>query len=132
MEVTSSWEGGYRCRLSVGEFSLVADEPEWAGGTNAGPAPTELMLASLASCFTMAMVFAAHRTDVTLPSDLAVSVRGHHEGPRFDRIEIDVQTAEPTSELEGLLDRAARYCYVSNTLRQSPEVSYRLRSTVEH
>lgn len=117
--------------MAVRDFALVADEPPSAGGGDAGPAPTELLLASLASCFTMAMVYAANRHDVTLPPDLEVTARGHHQGPRFDRLEVEVHTAEPSEAVEGLLDVAARYCYVSNTLKRPPEVSYHLRSAAD-
>lgn len=117
--------------MAVRDFTLVADEPPSAGGEDAGPAPTELLLASLASCFTMAMVYAADRHGVTLPSDLAVTARGHHQGPRFHQLEVEVHTDEPSEAVEGLLDVAARYCYVSNTLNRPPEVSYRLRSAAD-
>lgn len=108
-------------------FELQADEPPSAGGQDAGPTPTELLLASLASCFTMALVYVANKRDLKLPDDLRVHVVGHHEGPRFARIEIDVLTQSPPSELDRLLERAARSCYVSNTLSRPPEVSYQVR-----
>lgn len=117
--------------MAVRDFTLVADEPPSAGGEDAGPAPTELLLASLASCFTMAMVYAANRHDVTLPPDLEVTARGHHRGPRFHSLEIEVHTGEPSEAVEGLLDVAAQYCYVSNTLNRPPEISYRLRSAAD-
>lgn len=104
----------------------MADEPDHVGGGDAGPTPTELLLASLASCFTMALAYAARRADATLPADLAVTVTGHHQGPRFDRIRVDVRTAEPSEVLGSLLETAARYCYVSNTLSRPPEISYHL------
>lgn len=84
------------------------------------------MLASLASCFTMALVHVGDKHGVTLPEDLRVHVVGHHEGPRFARIEVEVLTGSPPQELEKLLDRAARACYVSNTLSRPPELSYRV------
>ena len=56
MEVTAYWSGGYRCRVPIRQFQLLADEPEdVAGGTDTGPTPTELLLASLATCFAMAL-----------------------------------------------------------------------------
>lgn len=109
----------------------MADEPPHVGGDDAGPTPTELLLASLASCFTMALAYAARRFDVQLPADLAVTVTGHHRGPRFDRIDVAVRTGEPTDALASLLDTAATYCYVSNTLTQPPEMSYRLADPQE-
>jgi hypothetical protein len=46
MKITSSWEGGYRCRIHIRDFELVADEAISDGGTDAGPMPTELLVAS--------------------------------------------------------------------------------------
>lgn len=76
----------------------------------------------------MALVYVAGKRDLTLPDDLRVHVTGHHEGPRFARIEVDVLTQSPPPELEKLLDRAARSCYVSNTLTRTPELSYRVKT----
>lgn len=40
----------YAHRISVGRHDLVADEPPALGGQDAGPAPFDLYLASLAAC----------------------------------------------------------------------------------
>lgn len=40
----------YRHDITTGAHKLVADEPAHAGGANAGPAPYELLLASLGAC----------------------------------------------------------------------------------
>lgn len=42
--VESAWDGGLHCTVSSGRFQLVVDEPVPAGGTGAGPQPTELLL----------------------------------------------------------------------------------------
>ena len=52
--VTARWTGGMRAEVDAGGFALVADEPETFGGTGSGPQPTELLLASIASCFVAA------------------------------------------------------------------------------
>jgi putative redox protein len=40
----------YEVSLKVGRHALIADEPASAGGLDAGPAPYELLLSSLAAC----------------------------------------------------------------------------------
>jgi putative redox protein len=125
VEVVSRWEGGYRCRLSVRDHELYADEPESVGGTDSGPTPTELLIAAVASCFTMALAHVARQQDVTLPDDLEVRAEGESDGPRYRSIAVRVHTAENETELlEDLLPRAARVCYVSNTLGRSAQISY--------
>lgn len=131
MEVTAHWEGGYLCRVPVRQFEVVADEPPEYGGEDAGPAPTELFLASLATCFTMSVAYAARKMGVVLP-DLAVTVRGHYRGPRFDRIRVEVSSSHPRAALDELVEKAAGYCYVSMTLRNAPEIEFAVAETHVH
>lgn len=123
MEITSRWEGGYRCRVSVRGFEIVSDEPEGSGGTDTGPSPTELFLSSLAVCFTMAVHHAFRKRGVELP-DLAVLVDAEYEGLSFGRIRVEVQSSHPREEIEALMDRIISYCYVSNTLLRRPEMEF--------
>ncbi|HZV52976.1 MAG TPA: OsmC family protein [Candidatus Dormibacteraeota bacterium] len=126
LEVTAFLEEGYRCTVPVRQFRLTADEPPSSGGGDRGPMPTELLLASLASCFAMAVAYVARREGVSLP-DLAVKVRGEYEGMRFARIRVEVDAGLPDRErLRRLVERAVRYCYVSNTLMTGPQLSFGL------
>lgn len=43
-------EKGYRATIRMGEHELVADEPKEMGGGDEGPAPYDLLLASLGTC----------------------------------------------------------------------------------
>ena len=66
------WTGGWRCEVEAGGFSLVVDEPVEAGGSGSGPMPTDLLLASLSSCNSLALAWAARKQGVELP-DLEVT-----------------------------------------------------------
>lgn len=128
MEVTAYWSGGYRCRIPIRQFELLADEPETvAGGTDTGPTPTELFLASLATCFTMALAHIARKRRVELPDDLAVTAVGDYSGPSFGGLRVEVSSSHPEAELRQLIEWAAGVCYVSNTLRNAPAVEYVIR-----
>ena len=50
-EVETVWTGGIRTSTGVRGHQVVADGPHWRFGTDDGPAPGELMLASMGSCF---------------------------------------------------------------------------------
>jgi putative redox protein len=126
MEVTAHWEGGFTTRVPIGRFEIWIDEPGEHGGRGLGPAPTQMLLASIASCFAMAVYHAARKREVTLP-DLAVRVHGDYEGLRFSRIRVEVVSSHPDrAELDDLREQAIDYCYVTNTIRSDPEVSFAL------
>jgi putative redox protein len=57
----------FRHDIKVRKHTLTADEPEDAGGDDAGPSPQELLAAALASCtaITMEMYAARKRWDIT-------------------------------------------------------------------
>lgn len=120
--VQAVWEGGMRCSVQAGRFALTVDEPETSGGTDAGPQPTELFLASVASCFTLAIAHSARKRGLEL-GDVHVTTTGVYDGPRFSEIEIRVRIEPEPPDLERLLIAAERVCYVSNTLRTLPKLS---------
>jgi uncharacterized OsmC-like protein len=109
----------------VRQFEFVVDEPPEHGGTDSGPTPAEAFLASLATCFSLAVCFVARQRSIELPN-LDVHVRGDHRGPRFHRIVVEVASDHPESELEALVTTAVRYCWVSQTLAHKPEIEYRV------
>ena len=123
MELTAHWEGGYRVRVPVRGFVVVSDEPSQYGGTDEGPTPTELLLSSLAVCFTMAVAHAFRKNGVELP-DLAVRAAADYEGLRLSRFRLHVHSSHPREEIEAVMDRAKSYCFVSNTLLGRPEIEY--------
>lgn len=119
--VVAHWEDGWRCRVQAGGFELVVDEPPSAGGTGAGPMPTEYLLAAMASCYTLALRWAAGKRGLTLPG-LTVTATGTYDGPRFTRLQLSVTSQAPTEQVEKLVEPALRVCYVSNTLAAAPPI----------
>jgi putative redox protein len=121
--VTARWDGGLRAVVTAGGFEMVVDEPESVqGGTGTGPQPTEVFLASVASCFTIAMAFSAAKRGIEL-SGLHVEATGTYDGPRFAAIRVAVTTTAPRGdELARLMAAAERVCYVTRTLTSSPDV----------
>lgn len=54
-------EPRYRAELSIGGHRLLTDEPVESGGADAGPTPTELLLAALGACTSITLRMYAER-----------------------------------------------------------------------
>lgn len=75
----------YRTEISVGGHAIIADEGAGLGGQNAGPAPYDLLLASLGACTAITLRMYADRKQWPLESlDVALRFRGG-EQQRIDR-----------------------------------------------
>jgi uncharacterized OsmC-like protein len=120
--VNAKWLGGYLVEVAAGRFQIRVDEPESVGGTDSAPQPTDYLLASVASCFTMALAHSARKRGLDLPP-FEVNVTGTYDGPRFTDIEIEVVADLPDAEVQRLIASAERVCYVTNTLRRPPTVT---------
>lgn len=119
------WTGGWRCEVEAGGFTLVVDEPVEVGGAGTGPMPTDLLLASLSSCFALALAWAARKRGYELP-DLEVTATGTYQGTKFASLLLTVESSLPEEELTGLFEPATRACYVSNTFAHVPAITVEL------
>jgi uncharacterized OsmC-like protein len=72
---------GFRTQINAGQHQLIADEPNEAGGTDEGPSPYELLLASLGACTAMTLKMYIERKKLPV-TDVEVLLS-------FDRIHID-------------------------------------------
>jgi putative redox protein len=125
LSVEATWEGGYRCTVASRQFRIRIDEPVKAGGEDTGPQPSEVFLASLAGCFTLALYHVAKKRSIELP-DISVTATGTYEGPGFAHLAVAVQSSGDSQILESLIEPAKRVCYVSNTLRNVSDVEVTL------
>jgi uncharacterized OsmC-like protein len=125
LEATATWLGGWATDVQVRQHTVRVDEREDVGGEDTGPMPTELFCASLASCFCLAVSFAARKRDIVLP-ELTVSVRAERAGKelRYERFEVDTSAAVDDDVLSWLVNRARPLCWVSNTLDAGVAVEY--------
>jgi putative redox protein len=126
LEVSATWLGSYQARVQARGHEIAVDEPVAEGGSDTGAMPTELLCAALASCFCLALGFAAGKRDRELPG-LRVIVRSRRAGRelRYGSFEVETQAEVPGDELAALMEPARRLCWVSNTLAHGVELSYR-------
>lgn len=123
--VTATWLRGFQARVRTRGHEIAVDEPVAEGGNDAGVMPTDLLAASIASCFCLALAFTAGKRGRELPG-LQVVVRRARAGRelRYERFEIDARAEVPEDELAALMEPARRVCWVSNTLAHGVELSY--------
>jgi putative redox protein len=128
--VVARWLDGWRCQVTASGFDLMVDEPPAAGGSGTGPMPTEYLLAALASCYALALSWAARRRSIRLPG-LTVTATGTYDGPRFSRLQLTAAADVPADVIKPLVEPALRVCYVSNTLAAAPPIEVTVASLSE-
>ena len=109
--------------------AMLTDQAVADGGTDAAATPTELLVASLASCvaFYTGRYLVRHGLD---PAGFAVTAEfamapGRPARVSAVRLRITVPGGVPPQRTAALL-AVASHCTVHNTLRQQPEVSFEL------
>lgn len=124
---------GFVQDIRLGRHALRADEPIALGGTDEGPDPYALLLASLGSCTSMTIAMYARRKNIPLES---VTVRLAHakihaedcahcetRTGRVDRIERVVELKGTlTEEQRGSLLAIANKCPVHRTLQSEIDI----------
>ena len=88
--------------------------------------PTELLLSALASCFALALGHAARKRDQRA-AGAARARRAERAGTelRYGRVLVTAAADVPADELALLVERARRFCWVSNMFATPPDIEYR-------
>lgn len=120
--VSARWDRGQSAVTDIRGIRLAIGEDAPPLGTTPAPLPTEVLLASVASCFTIALAFVAAKRNLQLPG-LRVDVNGSYDGPRVAAIDISVSSDADPDLVNELIPRAERLCYVTNTLRHPPQIT---------
>jgi putative redox protein len=125
LEVSAAWRGGYESLVDARGHKIPVDEPETAGGTNAGMMPTEVFCAAVASCYCLALAHVAAKRSLELPG-LSVTVRAERAGSelRYGRLVVRARADVPDERLAALIEPARRVCWVSNTLAGELALDY--------
>jgi putative redox protein len=134
LEVVATWRGGLATDVRARGHTIRVDEPATAGGGDSGMMPTELFCAALASCFCLAVGFAAGKRDQEVPG-LRVTVTAERVGDelRYEHFVVTTEAELGPDELAQLVRRARPLCWVSNTLASGVSVEYLHTTTVnEH
>jgi putative redox protein len=123
-------EEGDRFRIGVRQHVLEVDQPEGDGGTDTAPTPTELFVASLASCVAFYARRYLSRHDLPTVGLVVTATFTMADRPaRVGGINLAVTLpAGVPAERRAALLAVASHCTVHNTLEQSPHVTIDLAS----
>jgi len=128
---------GFAQEIAAGRHRLTGDEPAWAGGTDTGPNPYDLLLAALGSCMSMTVAMYARRKRWPLDG---VTVRLRHSRIHaahcehgetthglLDQIDCEVELAGVLTEEQHVrLQEIAEKCPVHRTLTSEIHIETRL------
>ena len=134
IEVVASWRGGFATDVRARGHTVRVDEPETAGGGDSGMMPTELFCAALASCFCLAVGFAAGKRDLDVPGlEVTVTAERVDGELRYEHFVVTTRAELEPTVLAKLVKRARPFCWVSNSLASGVSVEYLHATTVnEH
>ncbi len=126
-------ESGVRFRADVGGHALTFDQPIRAGGTNAGPSPTDVFVASLAGCvaYYVERFLERHAIDpegLRVVTDFVMAEHPSRVGS------IDLVVIVPSGVPEAVrapLLAVAEHCTVHNSIAVAPHVRIELESVRE-
>ena len=105
---------------------IVVDLPREAGGSDAGPSPTQLLVASLAAGVAFFGRSFLHAQG--LPDRIIVNARWSIEltPTRVDRVDVSVEAPSlPASRLDAFR-HAIEHCTVHNTLHDPPKILFEI------
>ena len=113
----------YTHSVETGGFTFLADEPLGAGGSNAGPAPYNLLLASLGACTAITLRMYAERKDWSIGA-LRVALtlfKGEDGTTRIER-RLSSDATLDAAQWDKLLEIAEK-TPVTRTLRDGASIS---------
>jgi len=98
-----------------GRHTIVTDEPERLGGSDLGPAPHELLAATLASCVATMIAMYAQNREWDIGQTSVEVTYDPDSSPRLFAIEIRLPSSV-TTEQRRRLERVAETCPVRRAL----------------
>jgi putative redox protein len=123
-------EGGLKFAAQIRSHRVLVDQPERAGGEDAGPTPLELLAASLGSCVALYVRQFCDSRALT-HEGMRVEVDSHGAGNpgRIGELAVRVYVpAELSPHLTTMLERAAKSCPAHHTLELGARVTVQVES----
>lgn len=140
LKVKLTKDGAFKANVKAGRHSLVLDEEKVIGGTNEGPAPAQMLLASIGGCMLSTMQVWSHLLDIKVNS-AEVSIKGtlnlfgmlgidDNISAGFQKITVDIKldSEESEAKIKELIEAVEKHCPVVNTVIKATKVKTKIKS----
>lgn len=118
---------GYRVDIASGTHRLVADEPAAKGGTDAGPAPYDLLLAALGACTALTLRMYADRHDWRIDAlEVDLRIVATADGNRIRRV---LSITGPDAAAQARLADVAERTPVTLTIKNGMAIDTSLKAS---
>jgi putative redox protein len=119
-------DGGFRHEVDVnGRHTIVTDEPTALGGTDTGPAPHELLAATIASCVSTMVALYAQRKGWDVHGLSVEVVYDNESEPRKVEVTVNLPSGISADQVTRL-QKVADTCPVRRALEAGFEFSDRI------
>lgn len=115
--------GGDRFRIYARGHELQVDQPVEVGGLDLAPTPTELFVASLASCIAFYGRRFLRRHELPEHIEVGAGFVMGDKPARVEQITLRVEALGVPAELRERFEKVISHCTVHNTLFEPPEVT---------
>ena len=136
-------ENATRLNLSAGKFNMIIDEPQSAGGTDAGPSPIQVLLMSLAGCINVTGHLVAKQKGLQL-NGMKLTIEGvmnpaafygasFDERAGFQQITVTVDAdfnGASQKEIEDWLKETEDRCPVTDNIKAVTNVSVKIKDAI--
>lgn len=113
----------YKHLIQTGTHDLLADEPEHAGGKDAGPAPYDYILAGLGACTAITLRMYAEKKGWELGElTVGLNLLKDHDGNTFIERTLHITGTLDDEQWERILDIASK-TPVTKTLANGAQIS---------
>ena len=113
----------YKHVIQTGTHDLIADEPEHAGGKDAGPAPYDYILAGLGACTAITLRMYAEKKGWELGElTVGLNLLKDHDGNTFIERTLHITATLDDAQWERILDVASK-TPVTKTLANGSQIT---------
>ncbi len=132
MQVTTEYLGGTKFEVSARGHSVICDQPRDNGGEDAGLAPPEFLLASLAACAGFyGTQYLKTRGLNARPFHVRVSAEKALRPARLASFRVEIEAGELDERHRDGVMKAVHACLIHQTLLAAPRIEITLNAPLK-